>query len=237
MKKQVIVVAGGKGLRMGADVPKQFLLLNGKPVLMHTLEAFYRYDSAIRIILVIPSEQQSYWQELCKKQAFQIEHQVVAGGETRFHSVKNGLQFVERDSVVAIHDGVRPLVSLAVIADAFETAMREQAAYPVIPVVDSIREKTETGSRMVDRKRYCLVQTPQVFLSNVLLDAYEQDYSEKFTDDVSVVEAYGKVRPVQIAGDPKNIKITTPVDLVFAEMLIRHCDCEERSRKQSSLFG
>jgi 2-C-methyl-D-erythritol 4-phosphate cytidylyltransferase len=219
-EKYVIIVAGGKGLRMGTDVPKQFLLLNGKPVLMHTLEAFYNYDSRIHILLVLPGEQLSYWRSLCEEYHFTVQHQITEGGETRFHSVKNGLQQVKNKSLVAIHDGVRPLVSKKLISKAFETAEKEKAVYPVIPVVDTLRKLTADGrSQLMDRSQFCLVQTPQVFLSEVIIPAYQTDYSENFTDDISVVEAQGICIPVIIEGSRENIKITTPVDLAIAETL------------------
>jgi len=221
MKKYVIIVAGGKGLRMGGEIPKQFLLLNKMPVLMHTIEAFYQYDPKINIILVLPENQKSYWQELCEIHPFKISHTLVSGGETRFHSVKNGLQWVEKDSIVAIHDGVRPLVSNAVITRTFNQVESGKAVCPVIPLVDSIRKKTETGTKSVNRGNYCLVQTPQVFLSNLLIDAYTQDFSDKFTDDISVIEAFGSCEPVMVEGNSENIKITTPIDLATAEAILK----------------
>ncbi|MCC8146561.1 MAG: 2-C-methyl-D-erythritol 4-phosphate cytidylyltransferase [Bacteroidales bacterium] len=220
--KYVIIVAGGKGLRMGTEVPKQFLLLEGKPVLMHTIRAFYDYDPAIRIVLVLPEIQQPYWKTLCKEYSFDIGHEIANGGDTRFHSVKNGLKRVLTDSLVAVHDGVRPLVDKKIIAAAFEAAEIHKAAYPVIPVVDTLRKKvTEGRSKKVDRSKYCLVQTPQVFISKVIISAYEMDYSENFTDDISVVEARKNCKPVMIEGSRENIKITTPVDLAVAEALLK----------------
>jgi 2-C-methyl-D-erythritol 4-phosphate cytidylyltransferase len=216
-EKYLIVVAGGKGLRMGTDIPKQFLLLNGKPLLMFTLEAFYLYDSRIHIILVLPQEQQAYWQSLCVEYHFTVPHRTVSGGETRFHSVKNGLQEVKSGSVVAIHDGVRPLIDRQLIAGAFETAEKAGAVYPAIPVVDTLRKLGADGrSRIVDRSQFRLVQTPQVFLSEVIISAYQLSYSEKFTDDISVVEARKNCIPQMIEGSRENIKITTPLDLAIA---------------------
>ncbi|MCL1938453.1 MAG: 2-C-methyl-D-erythritol 4-phosphate cytidylyltransferase [Candidatus Azobacteroides sp.] len=221
-EKYLIVVAGGKGLRMGTDIPKQFLLLNGRPLLMHTIEAFYRYDSGMHIILVLPQEQQAYWQSLCVEYHFTISHRTINGGETRFHSVKNGLQEVKSESLVAIHDGVRPLVDQRLIAEAFETAKNAGAVYPVIPVVDTLRKLNIHGiSRMVDRSQFRLVQTPQVFLSEVIIAAYQLNYSQKFTDDISVVEARKNCIPRMIDGCRENIKITTPLDLSIAETIIR----------------
>jgi 2-C-methyl-D-erythritol 4-phosphate cytidylyltransferase len=221
-EKYVIIVAGGKGLRMGSNIPKQFLLLNGKPILMHTIEAFYNYDFSVRIIVVLPEEQMAHWQSLCVEYNFNIRHQVVEGGKTRFHSVKNGLQFVRYESLVAIHDGVRPLVSQELIAKAFETAEWEKAVYPVIPVTDTLRKFAADGrSKKMNRARFCYVQTPQVFLSRVIIHAYDAEYSEEFTDDISVVEAQRNCKPKIIVGSRENIKITTPVDLAIAETLIR----------------
>jgi 2-C-methyl-D-erythritol 4-phosphate cytidylyltransferase len=223
MKKCVIVVAGGKGVRMGGDLPKQFMPVCGKPVLMHTIQAFYDYDTQIRIILVLPEDQIAYWEQLCETQAFAIPHQLVKGGETRFHSVKNGLMEVGENTLVGVHDGVRPLVSREIIAEAYRIAESEKAAFPAIPVTDSVRERgNDLGeSHAVDRSQYFLVQTPQVFLSDILLDAYSQDYRESFTDDVSVVESAGICRPVMFEGNRENIKITSPVDLIIAKHLMK----------------
>lgn len=222
MKKYVIVVAGGKGLRMGHALPKQFMLLAERPVLFHTLEAFYTSDSSIEIVLVLPKDQKAYWEELCSSFLFSVPHRIVFGGETRFHSVKNGLEVVPENALVAVHDGVRPMVSSQLIELSFETAQKEKAAYPVIPVTDSLRKYTDTNtSILVDRSQYCLVQTPQVFLSSLLKEAYKQEYNDAFTDDVSVVEAAGNCVPVMIEGDKNNLKITTASDLVFAEALIK----------------
>jgi 2-C-methyl-D-erythritol 4-phosphate cytidylyltransferase len=223
MEKCVIVVAGGKGLRMGGDLAKQFMPLCGKPVLMHTIQAFYDYDTHIRIILVLPENQIVYWRQICETQLFSIPHQIVKGGETRFHSVKNGLMGLDENTLVGIHDGVRPLVSPEMITEAYRIAENQKAAFPVIPVTDSIRKKdNDLGeSHTVDRSKYFLVQTPQVFLSDILLNAYSQDYQESFTDDVSVVEAAGICRPVMFEGSKENIKITTPIDLIIATHLMK----------------
>ena len=221
MKKQVIIVAGGKGLRMGVDIPKQFLLLDGRPILMHTIEAFYNYDCSIDIIVVIPEDQHSFWRNLCDAYKFDIKHLIVAGGETRFHSVKNGLKFVDECSLVAIHDGVRALVTKDIIARTYDVAERCKMACPAISLTDSLRRILNGKNSGVDRSAYCLVQTPQVFISNKLLCAYQQDYSDEFTDDVSVVEAHRRCRPMLVEGSPENIKITTPLDLAIAETIIK----------------
>lgn len=221
MNKTTIVVAGGKGERMRTAIPKQFLLLGGKIILMHTLEVFHRYDEDMSLILVIPTVQIDYWKELCKKYAFDIPHQIVAGGNTRFESVKNGLKVIQNSTLIAIHDGVRPFVSMETIARCFDAAQQHEAAIPVIDAVDSIRELTDTGSKSVDRQKYKLVQTPQVFNAELLKKAYEQKFEPFFTDDASVVESLGnKIHLVE--GNRENIKITTEFDLKMAEMTIRN---------------
>jgi len=215
-----IIVAGGKGVRMGADIPKQFIEVQGKPVLMHTLETFRRYDASMPLILVLPAVQFGFWDELCRKHAFTLSHKVVAGGETRFQSVKNGLQAIGTAARVAIHDGVRPLVSAETIARCFDEAARHGAVIPVVDLVDSIRLLTEGESLSVDRTAYKLVQTPQVFSSEIVLKAYEQDFSPLFTDDASVVEAHG-VKIHLVEGNRENIKITTEFDLRIVETLMQ----------------
>jgi 2-C-methyl-D-erythritol 4-phosphate cytidylyltransferase len=221
-EKYVIIVAGGKGIRTGWDIPKQFLLLAGKPVLMHTINAFYEYDPAIRIILVLPEDYTDYWSKLCSKFKFKIPYKVVTGGDTRFQSVRNGLKKVVKGAIVGVHDGVRPLIETALIAKVYKTAEEKRGAYPVIPLIDSIRELVnKEESHSVDRKKYRLVQTPQVFWSDILIDAYNQEYQEDFTDDVSVVEAAEIIRPVMVEGNPENIKITAAIDMMVAETLIK----------------
>ena len=216
--KQVIIVAGGKGLRMGGDIPKQFMLLEGRPVLMHTIQAFYDYDSEIHIILVLPHEQITYWETLCTDYNFSIPHQIVSGGETRFHSVKNGLAVIKtNNALIGIHDGVRPLVDKELIARVYEQAELKGAAYPVVPVTDSIRK----GNVAVDRSQYFLVQTPQVFKADILIEAYKQEYKTEFTDDVSVVETSEICRPIMVEGSRKNIKITTSIDLIIVQALMK----------------
>jgi 2-C-methyl-D-erythritol 4-phosphate cytidylyltransferase len=219
MKKQIIIVAGGKGLRMGGEIPKQFLPVNGKPVLMLTLETFYRFDPQIKIILVLPREQQTYWNELCVKYHFEIPYLLADGGETRFHSVKNGLSLADDDGLIGVHDGVRPFVSQEVIAHCFDAASTKEAAIPVIDVVETVRKIDGGQSVTVDRNNYKLVQTPQVFTSSLLKRAYNQEYSSLFTDDASVVEAMG-VKVVLVPGNRENIKITTPFDMIIANALV-----------------
>lgn len=219
MNQSVIIVAGGKGLRMGSDLPKQFLPIGGKPVLMHTLEAFRKYDASLQIILVLPREQQDFWKQLCAEYLFKVEHVIADGGETRFHSVKNGLAFVHDDGLVGVHDGVRPFVSMEVIRHCYDLAKTHRAVIPVIDVVETVRHLTGTGSETVSRNDYKLVQTPQVFDVSLLKQAYAQEYTSFFTDDASVVEAMGV--PVYLAeGNRENIKITTPFDLKVGSALL-----------------
>ena len=218
MKKHIIIVAGGKGLRMGGDILKQFLPVCGKPVLMRTMEAFHTYDAAIHIILVLPVSQQAYWKELCQEYQFSLSHDIANGGDTRFHSVMNGLAMVEGNGLVGVHDGVRPFVSQEVIARCYEEAEACKAVIPVIDVVETVRHLTEEGSETVPRDRYKLVQTPQVFEVELLRRAYQQTYTDLFTDDASVVEALGE-KVYLVKGNRENIKLTTPFDLKLAEML------------------
>lgn len=220
MKKYAVIVAGGKGNRMGSELPKQFIQLNDKPILMYTLLTFKLYIADIQIILVLPANDIQLWKELCIKHSFNIEHTIAEGGETRFHSVKNGLQLVDNDSLVAIHDGVRPFVSKSVIENSFITAQTHKAVVPVIDIVDTIRELGGSESHTVSRDKYKIVQTPQTFLSNIVKDAYSQDYDDKFTDDASVVESVG-VKIKLIEGNRENIKITTPFDLIIGNALVK----------------
>ena len=215
MKAYAIIVAGGKGLRMGGDVPKQFLPINGKPILMHTIEAFRKALDGIEIILVLPADQHEYWQKLCQDYNFCSPELIAKGGETRFHSVKNGLAFLpdDEDAVVGIHDGVRPFISKETIQRCYAAAAGGRAVVPVVPVVETIRQILPDGKSITrPRNEYRLVQTPQTFPLVMLKKAYEQSYSETFTDDASVVEAMGE-EILMVEGNRENIKITTPSDL------------------------
>lgn len=215
MKAYAIIVAGGKGLRMGGNVPKQFLPINGKPILMHTIEAFRKALDGIEIILVLPADQHEYWQKLCQDYNFCSPELIAKGGETRFHSVKNGLAFLpnDEDAVVGIHDGVRPFVSKENIQRCYAAAAGGRAVVPVVPVVETIRQILPDGKSITrPRDEYRLVQTPQTFPLVMLKKAYEQSYSETFTDDASVVEAMGE-EILMVEGNRENIKITTPSDL------------------------
>lgn len=219
MKYYAIIVAGGKGLRMGGDVPKQFQLVGGRPVLMHTLQQFRNAMADLQIILVLPREQQDYWRERCRQYEFGVEHRVADGGQTRFHSVKNGLALIPdgEEGIVGVHDGVRPFASADLIRRCYAAAVEAEAVVPAVPVVESLRHE-ERGA--IDRKGYRLVQTPQTFSIPLLKAAYRQAYLETFTDDASVVEAYGH-RVAMIDGIRENIKLTTPFDMVVAEALLR----------------
>jgi len=215
----VIIPAGGRGKRMNAEVPKQFLPLMDKPVVMRTLEKFHSFDNRIKIILVLPENQISYWENLCRTYHFTIPHRITAGGSERFFSVKNALQMVDTE-LVAVHDAVRPLVSLASIERVFAAAEKYGAAVPVMPVNESMRKITDNANRAVDRAEYCIVQTPQAFHTKILSDAYSQEFNESFTDDASVVESIGRTIALT-EGNRENIKITTPADLHLAEILWR----------------
>ena len=217
----IIIVAGGKGLRMGSDIPKQFLPIGGKPVLMRTIERFREYSADLQIILVLPEAQQDYWKDLCEKYDFKVTYQLANGGQTRFHSVQNGLALVPDDAegVVGVHDGVRPFPSIEVIKNCYETARTKKAVIPVIPVVETVRHLEDEGSVTVPRDKYRLVQTPQTFDIQLLKAANRQPYNDGFTDDASVVESYGHAITL-VEGNRENIKITTPYDLKIAEVLI-----------------
>ena len=198
----VIIVAGGKGLRMGSEIPKQFLPVAGKPILMRTIERFHEYDPALNIILVLPESQQAYWHQLCEEHHFSIKHQIANGGDTRFQSSKNGLALIpdDEDGVVGIHDGVRPFVSKEVIEECFETAREEYAAIPVYAVTDTLRYIDQHGGGLAKQ-------------------AFNQEYKEQFTDDASVVESLG-CQVAMVEGNRENIKITTPFDIKVAEALL-----------------
>ena len=216
----VIIVAGGKGLRMGGDIPKQFLPVGGKPILMRTIDRFLQYDEKMQVVLVLPESQQDYWRTLCDEYHFSQPYTLANGGETRFHSVKNGLTKVSPDAqLIGVHDGVRPFVSLDTIRATYEEAARSEAVVPVIEVVETVRQLVDGKSVTVPRSDYRLVQTPQVFSSSLFRQAYAQPYTDFFTDDASVVERFG--HPVTLVpGNRENIKITTPFDLTIANAMI-----------------
>lgn len=217
----MIIVAGGRGTRMGSDIPKQFLCVGGKPVLMLTLERFHAYDPSMELIVVLPKDQHDYWHSLCERYAFTIAHRIADGGETRFESSKNGLALIpdDADGLVGFHDGVRPFVSDATIRRCFETAEEEYTAIPVMPVTSTLRVVDPRGGGFtVDRSRYREVQTPQVFDIKLARQAFSQPYRPQFTDDASVVESLG-CRVTTVEGNKENIKLTTPFDLKVAEVL------------------
>lgn len=218
-KRYAVIVAGGKGLRMNSDIPKQFLELKGIPVLMRTVNAFFLADNTIEIVLVLPEVHHEYWRSLIEQYDFKVPHRTVTGGASRFQSVKNGLNTITGTGLVAIHDGVRPLVSADVIENAYETAARDFSAITVVASKDSIREITNNGTKSVDRDKYYLVQTPQTFDVQALKKAYEVEEKAHFTDDASVFEDSGETVSL-VNGDYRNIKITTPEDLLMAECFI-----------------
>ena len=214
----VIIVAGGKGERMQTDIPKQFIELKSRPILMHTIDVFIQYNNQIDVIVVLPETQIENWSLLCKKHAFETKHRVVAGGSVRFESVRNGLKIASDSGFIAVHDGVRPLVSQTTIEACFREAWISGAAIPVVLPVESIRQIKGDENVAVNRDLFRLVQTPQVFEANILKKAYKQEFNSIFTDDASVVEASG-VKISLVEGNRENIKITTPFDLKLAEMM------------------
>lgn len=221
MNPYVIIVAGGKGVRMQNDTPKQFLEVNGLPVMMHTLRLFAEALPGIRIIVVLPRQHTNTWATLCKTHDFTIPHETAEGGPTRFHSVKSGLQKIkEADALIGVHDAVRPLVSKEVICRCYEDAGFYGSAIPVIPVYETLRERQGgTSSHMINRANYVLVQTPQCFRADIIKQAYLQNYCEEFTDDASVVESNG-LQIHLVVGNAENIKITSPSDLKIAASLL-----------------
>jgi 2-C-methyl-D-erythritol 4-phosphate cytidylyltransferase len=219
MKRYAVIVAGGQGVRMGADRPKQFLEIAGKPILRHTIERFQAYDPKFDFILVLPDAQKEWWRNYCRQSGFLDRYTMVSGGITRFHSVQNALQYVKDDGIVAIHDGVRPLVSADLLQRLFEAMETYPAVIPAVSVVESVRKEEGEFSFPVSRDGLVLVQTPQLFDARSLKTAYQQAFSPAFTDDASVFEAAGgKVHIVP--GDRINLKITTPDDLGLAAALL-----------------
>ncbi len=234
LKKAVILVAGGSGTRMLQDLPKQYLPLGDRCVLMHTMDVFHQFDTEVQIILVLSKAHLDIWTDLCEKYHYDVPHKIVYGGQTRFHSVQNGLNMLDEDiALVAIHDAVRPFVSQEVVRSAFEQAQLRGTAIPVVPVIDSMRRITSMSSpeqnvfeesyngpnTMVSRNEYVQVQTPQVFRRDIIEDAYEQPYCVEFTDDASVVEKRGHSICL-ILGNRENIKLTTPWDMKIAKTII-----------------
>ena len=220
MQRFVLITAGGSGTRMKSGLPKQFLEIAGLPVLMHTFRAFMDADPGFEYVLVLHESQWDYWKGLCGKHHFRQAHKLASSGPTRFHSVKSGLRFIPDEALVAIHDGVRPLVSVSVIREAFQAAERFGNAIPVVPVNDSLRIIDHALSQPLPREQVRRVQTPQCFRAGLIKKAYQRNYSEAFTDDASLLEADGQ-RIYLVDGNPENIKITTPSDLKMAEALLQ----------------
>lgn len=214
-----MIVAGGSGSRMNADVPKQYMLLKGIPILMHTINVFCSYDPQMRIVVVLPETQLRAWEDLCSEYEFRTKHDIGFGGNTRFHSVKKNLTDIPDHCLIAIHDGVRPLVAESTIIRCFDGALKYGNAVPCIEIPETLRELNDKGSVQVDRTRYRLIQTPQVFESGLLKKAYLQEYRKDFTDDAGVVESMGyQIHLVE--GNKENIKITYPSDLLMASTYI-----------------
>jgi 2-C-methyl-D-erythritol 4-phosphate cytidylyltransferase len=221
MKYYAIIVAGGSGNRMQTETPKQFLLLKNLPVLMHTIKAFAQSDTQPKILLVLSKDQQGYWTRLCEEFNFHIPHEVIDGGKERFHSVKNAIRTIEEDSFVAIHDAVRPLISKSLIDNCFKAAEAHGNVIAAVQSSDSVRMLRNEKSSALKRDEIYLVQTPQTFSVSVLKEAYHQDFADHFTDDASVVESIGYGINI-IEGERGNIKITYPIDLELAELLLKN---------------
>ncbi len=217
-KKSVIVTAGGIGRRMRSSLPKQFILVNEKPILMYTIQLFYEFDPTIEIILTLPEDWRAYWEELMLEHDFKIPHRIVSGGKERYDSIKNALEKCTGD-LIGVHDGVRPLVEHDTIKHCFDAAEKSGAAIPVVPIVESMRMKTIEGTQIVDRSDFLIVQTPQCFQRNILLNAYQIPYHKGITDDASLVEEAGYTVET-IIGNDSNIKITTQSDLKYAGMFL-----------------
>mgnify|MGYP001012687802 FL=1 len=220
MKKFALIMAGGSGTRMKAEIPKQFIEIAGLPVIMHTILRFEQFDPEIQIILVLPENQFDLWAELCKKHNFTKIFKLAKGGETRFHSVKNGLKLIEEEGIVFIHDAVRPLVSVQTLRNCLETAIGKGNALPVNPVIDSVRISDNDSSYPADRTKIFLVQTPQTFHTSQIISAYNSVTHSGFTDDATVLESTG-VKINLVDGNRENLKITTREDLIIAEAFLK----------------
>jgi 2-C-methyl-D-erythritol 4-phosphate cytidylyltransferase len=219
LKEYALIVAGGKGTRMKTKLPKQFLALNGLPVLMHTINAFYRYNENTEVILVLPEDDFQLWEELCVKHNYKKNIKLQKGGDSRFQSVKNGLSLIEGEGLVAIHDGVRPLVSEDIIGASYRLAAVHDSAVAAVRLKESIRMTDQDNTKAMDRSRFRLIQTPQTFKTNLIKQAYEGKEDSSLTDDASVAERAGHVISL-FEGSYENIKITTPEDLVVAKALM-----------------
>jgi len=221
INKFAVIVAGGNGSRMKLSCPKQFLEINGLPILMHTINAFISYITNVELIIVLPEKEVYRWKKLCAKFNFNIKHKIAPGGETRFHSVKNGLAQINGEGIVFIHDGVRPLVSEKTINNCYQTTVQKGNALPVIKPSESLRQVSGNQNRSVDRNSYYLVQTPQTFRISLIKKAYNQPYNKNFTDDASVLESSGENINL-VEGNRENIKITYPEDIYLAETFMSH---------------
>ena len=219
MKTTFIITAGGIGSRMGSEVPKQFLEINGLPILIHTLKNIYEFNPEAQLIVTLPKNYFDFWKELLVKNGFQINHELVEGGRERYHSIQNALEIATGD-FIAIHDGVRPFVSHSTMERLFENLSDYEAVIPVVSMKESIRKITTVGSEHVDRKEFKTVQTPQCFTRDVIIKAYQQKFNTSFTDDASIVEATGKKIKL-IEGNEENIKITSPLDLLVAKSIMK----------------
>jgi 2-C-methyl-D-erythritol 4-phosphate cytidylyltransferase len=220
MERSTIIVAGGSGKRMGAPLPKQFMLLKGRPLLCWTIEVFHRYDASMPIVVVLPEQHVPIWKSLCIGHNFHVAHEAVAGGEERFHSVRNGLAQVDHDGLLAVHDGVRPLVSVEVIDRCFRAAEEHGAAIPAVSITSSVREVSGDTSKALDRSKLRAVQTPQCFRAELLRKAFELPFDPAFTDEATLVERIG-AKVLLVPGEERNIKVTTPEDLLLAEAFMR----------------
>ena len=220
MKKYILLLAAGKGNRFNTKTPKQFVVVKGKPLLLHTFEAFLRWEHSAKFILVLSKPMVEQWHQICSSYKFKTNHQIVIGGSTRFQSVKNGLEHIPKEALVAIHDGVRPLLSKRLIKEGFSLAEKNGSAIPVIKISDSVREIKEDASKPVSRQNLRLVQTPQFFKSTLIKQAYQNATSDNFTDDASVLQQAGSI-PFIFEGDPKNIKVTRPEDIEVIKIFLK----------------
>lgn len=225
-KDYAVIVAGGSGSRMNSDIPKQFLPINGLPVIMHTINAFYKYDSQLKIIVVLPASELDIWEDLRKTYQFSVPVEIVTGGKTRFQSVKNGLEMVDTDGIVAIHDGVRPLVNQEIIAASYQIAALHGSAIAAVRLKESIRMTDKDETRTVDRSKFRIIQTPQTFKVNIIKQAYDLLELDDYTDDASVVEKAG-FKISLFEGSYRNIKITTPEDLIIAEAFLKNINIRD----------
>ncbi len=219
MKQSIVISAGGSGKRMQAGMPKQFIELKAKPILQWTIEKFRSYNPDIFMVVVLPMDQIKHWKDICEQKGYTIDYEIAVGGKERFHSIKNGIKFCDPKSVIGIHDGVRPFVSIDTIKRSFESAAKTGSGIPCLSINESVRWSDGNSSKHVDRSQFKLVQTPQCFQGEILFEAYRQDYIETYTDDASVVENMG-VQVSLVEGNSENIKLTRPEDLRIADLYL-----------------